>query len=230
MYNGTLGQGDGCSDNRDRGLEVKKVKRDLGEQQYLDENANQNGSLVTCPSQTCTALPQSIFSNSEINDAKSHRSIQISPLASSQPMSDTKQLTNNTSNPPTASAELPEANQAHQSVESLIQELLEQVPGEPQLAGDSNGQGISIEAFTQELRELEDRVRERSRAASQPEDSVREFVSAERLEEEQQLSVEVKQTSETKGEGAAVGLCSPARPLNQPLSQPYTGETHTGIS
>lgn len=230
MYNGTLGQGDGCSDNRDRGLEVKKVKRDLGEQQYLDENANQNGSLVTCPSQTCTALPQSIFSNSEINDANSHRSIQLSSLASSQPMSDTKQLTNNTSNPLTASAELPEANQAHQSVESLIQELLEQVPGEPQLAGDSNGQGISIEAFTQELRELEDRVRERSRGASQLEDSVRESFSAERLEEEQQLSVEGKQTSETKGEGAVVGLCSPARPLNQPLSQPYTGETHTAIS
>lgn len=227
MYNGTMGQGDGCSDNRDRGLEVKKVKRDLGEQQYLDENANQNGSLITCPSQSCTALPQSIFSNSEINDAKSLCSIQI-PSQTSQPISHTKQLTNDTSNSHSASSDLPDANQAQQSVESLIQELLEQAPGEPQLAGDSNGQGISIEAFTQELRELEDRVKERGRAASQQEETVRESISTERQEEEQQLStsLEVKLTSEIKGEGAFVGLCSPARPLNQPASQPYTGETH----
>lgn len=224
MYNGTMGRGDGCSDSRDRGLEVKKVKRDLGEQQYLDENANQNGSVVTCPSQSCSALPQSLFSNSETNDAKSLCSIQVPP-PTPPPVSNTKLLTNDTSNPHSASSDLPDANQAQQSVESLIQELLEQAPGESQLAGDSNGQGISIEAFTQELRELEDRVRERSRATSQQGESVRESASAEQQEEEQRLSaaLEAKLTSETKGEGAAVGLCSPARPLNQPASQPYTG-------
>uniref|UniRef100_A0A8C4F1Q9 FHF complex subunit HOOK-interacting protein 1B n=1 Tax=Dicentrarchus labrax TaxID=13489 RepID=A0A8C4F1Q9_DICLA len=98
-------------------------------------------------------------------------------------------------------------------------------PGEPQPPGDSNGQGISIEAFTQELRELEDRVKERSRPACQEEDTARESLSAERQEEEQQLSsaLEVKLTGDTKGEGTVVGLCSPARPLNQPASQPYTG-------
>lgn len=226
MYNGTMGQVDGCSDSRDRGLEVKKVKRDLGEQQYLDENANQNGSLVTCPSQSCTPLPQSIFSNSEMSDAKS-----LCPNQSSitQPAPDTKLQTSDTSNTHSASSDLPEANQAPQSVESLLQELLEQVPGEPQLPVDSNGQGISIEAFTQELRELEDRVKERSRAACQQEEAAREPQSAERQEEEQQLSsaLEAKLTGDAKGEGSAVGLCSPARPLNQPASQPYTGETHT---
>lgn len=224
MYNGTMGQGDGCSDNRDRGLEVKKVKRDLGEQQYLDENANQNGSLVTCPSQSCTALPQSIFSNSEMSDAKLLRSNQISSQSPvTQTTSDTKLLTSDTSNLHGASSDLPEANQ--QSVESLIQELLEQEPGEPQPPGDPNGQGISIEAFTQELRELEDQVKERSRAASQQEDTAREFLSSERQEEEQQLSsaLEGKLTGDTKGDGPVVGLCSPARPLNQPTSQPYTG-------
>ncbi|XP_059198504.1 FHF complex subunit HOOK-interacting protein 1B [Centropristis striata] len=227
MYNGTTGQGDGCSDNRDRGLEVKKVKRDLGEQQqYLDENANQNGSLVTCPSQSCTALPQSIFSNSEMSDAESLCTNQIasqSPVT--QPTSDTKLLTSDTSNTHSASSDLPEANQTQQSVESLIKELLEQAPGEPQLPGDSNGQGISIEAFTQELRELEDRVKERSRAACQQEETARESLSSERQEEEQQPSsaLEVKPTGDTKGDGPVIGLCSPARPLNQPASQPYTG-------
>lgn len=226
MYNGTMGQADGCSDNRDRGLEVKKVKRDLGEQQYLDENANQNGSLVTCTSQSCTPLPQSIFSNSEMSDAKSPCPNQSSIT---QPAPDTKLQTSDTSNPHSASSDLPEAHQAQQSVESLIQELLEQAPGEPQLPGDSNGQGISIEAFTQELRELEDRVKERSRAACQQEETAREPLSAERQEEEQQLpsALEAKLTGDTRGEGSVVGLCSPARPLNQPASQPYTGETHT---
>ncbi|XP_074514262.1 FHF complex subunit HOOK-interacting protein 1B [Sebastes fasciatus] len=222
MYNGTTGQGDGCSDNRDRGLEVKKVKRDLGEQQYLDENANQNGSLVTCSSQSCTVLPQSIFSNSEMSDAKSLRPNQIStqsPVA--QLTSDAKLLTGDTSNPRGASSDLPEANQ--QSVESLIQELLEQAPGEPQPPGDSNGQGISIEAFTQELRELEDRVKERSRASGQQEETARE--SSERQEEEQPppSTLEAKPTGDAKGDGPVAGLCSPAKPLNLPTSQPYTG-------
>ncbi|XP_034549741.1 FTS and Hook-interacting protein homolog isoform X1 [Notolabrus celidotus] len=221
MYNGTM-SGDGCSDNQDRGLEVKKVKRDLGEQQYLDENANQNGSLVTCPSQSCSALTQSIFNNSDISDAKSLCANQLASQSSvTQQPSDTKLPTSDTSYPHSASSDLPEVNQLQQSVESLIQELLEQAPGEPQPPGDSNGQGISIEAFTRELSELEDRVKERSRAACQQEETAREMLSAERQEEEQQL--EVKLTGDTKGEGAMVGLCSPARPLNQPSSQPYTG-------
>ncbi|CAI5655355.1 FHF complex subunit HOOK-interacting protein 1B [Oreochromis niloticus] len=224
MYNGTMVQGDGCSDSRDRGLEVKKVKRDLGDQQYLDENANQNGSLVTCPSQSCTALPKSIFSNSDISDAQSLCPSKIFTQTSiNQSASDTKLLTSETLNPHDASSELPEPSQ--QSVESLIEELLEQAPGDPQLPGDANGQGISIEAFTQELRELEDRVKERCKAACQLEEIARESLSTERQEEEQQLSsaLEGKLTGDVKADGSAVGICSPARPLNQPVSQPYTG-------
>uniref|UniRef100_A0A7N6BAU3 FHF complex subunit HOOK-interacting protein 1B n=1 Tax=Anabas testudineus TaxID=64144 RepID=A0A7N6BAU3_ANATE len=92
-------------------------------------------------------------------------------------------------------------------------------PGDPQLPGESNGQGISIEAFTQELRELEDRVKERTRVACQQEEPASESVTAERQEDEQLSSaVEAKLTGETKGD-----ICSPARPLNQHSSQPYTG-------
>lgn len=221
MYNGTMGQADGCSDSRDRGLEVKKVKRDLGEQQYLDENANQNGSLVSCPSQSCTPLPQSIFSNSDISDAKSLCPNQIPSQSSS---SDTKPLTSDASNPHSASSDLPVTNQCtQQSVESLIEELLEQAPGDPQLLADTNGQGISIEAFTQELRELEDQVKERSRVACQLEETAKE--SNERQEEEKPLSAALELNNDVKGDGPVVGVCSPARPLNQPAYQPYTGET-----
>ncbi|KAK2840085.1 hypothetical protein Q5P01_013825 [Channa striata] len=213
MYNGTMGQGDGCSDSRDRGLEVKKVKRDLGEPQYLDENANQNGSLVTCPLQSCTTLPPSIFNNSDTNEA-----ISLCPNQM-QSQSSVTQAVSDTSSPHAASSHLTEANQMQQSVERLIEELLEQAPGD-QLPGDSNSQGISIEAFTQELSELEDRVKERSKAACQQEDTARESMTAERQEEEPQLSssVEAKLMGEAKGD-----VCSPGRPLNPPSSQPYTG-------
>ncbi|KAM9850677.1 FHF complex subunit HOOK-interacting protein 1B [Aulostomus maculatus] len=223
MYNGTMGPGDECSDSRDRELEVKKVKRDLGENQYLDENANQNGSIVTCSSQSCTALSQSIFSNSNMNDDKPLCPTQIpSQSAITQPSMNAKPLTTETSNLHSEPSDLPEANQ---SVESLIEELLEQAPGDPQLSGDSNGQGISIEAFTQELRELEDRVKERCRAACQLEETAREPLTTEQQEEEQPLpSVsEPKLPGDIKRDSSVVGICSPARPLNQPASQPYTG-------
>ncbi|XP_071763749.1 FHF complex subunit HOOK-interacting protein 1B [Centroberyx gerrardi] len=234
MFNGTTGQGDGCSDSRDRGMEVKKVKRDLGEQQHLDENSNQNGSLVTCPSRT--APPQSMYSedNGDISDEKPLCPKQIPSQSShTQPTSDTKVLTSDSSNLRSAPSGLPEAalkDQGLQSVESLIEELLEQAPGDHQLLGDSNGQGISIEAFTQELRELEDRVRERSRTARQQEETTRDSRSAVRQEEEPPPSspLEAELTGvgaggEAKGESCVVGLCSPARPLGQPASQPYTG-------
>ena len=226
-YNGTIGQGDRCSDSRDRGLEVKKVKRDLGERQYLDENANQNGSLVSCPSQSCATVPQSVFSSSDISDARSLCSNQIPSQSSvTQPAHDTKLLTSDTSKPHSTASDLPETNQMQQSVESLIEELLEQAPGDPQLPGDTNGQGISIEAFTQELSELEDRVKEHSRAACQQEKTAIDPLSTEHQEEEHlSTALEVKLTGEVKGDGVFMGICSPARLLNQPVSQPYTGES-----
>ncbi|XP_037344860.2 FHF complex subunit HOOK-interacting protein 1B isoform X2 [Pungitius pungitius] len=196
IYNGTTAREDGCSDSRDRGLEVKKVKRDLGEPQYLDENANQNGSLVSL-----AAPPQSPF-----NDVSPPRPEPSSPPSPPGDACDPRPT------PP----DLPEADLAQQSVESLIRELLEQAPEEAPPPGDPNGQGISIEAFTQELRELEERVRERSRAAGQQEETAKER----RREEEQPLA---KPPGDTKGDVPAAGTCSPGRSLSQPASQPYTG-------
>ncbi|KAL6101231.1 fhip1b [Pungitius sinensis] len=193
IYNGTTAREDGCSDSRDKGLEVKKVKRDLGEPQYLDENANQNGSLVSL-----AAPPQSLF-----NDVGPPRADPGSPPSPPGDACDPRPT------PP----DLPEADLAQQSVESLIRELLEQAPEEAPPPGDPNGQGISIEAFTQELRELEDRVRERSRAAE-------ETAKERRREEEQPLA---KPPGDTKGDVPAAGTCSPGRSLSQPASQPYTG-------
>ncbi|CAB1418398.1 unnamed protein product [Pleuronectes platessa] len=163
--------------------------------------------------------------SSDISDEKSCPNQIPSQSSISQPTSDTKLLTCDTSNPHSVNSDLPEANQTQQSVESLIEELLEQAPGDPQLPQDTNGQGISIEAFTQELRELEDRVKERCRAASLQEETNRESLTAERPEEEQQpsLALEAKLISDTKVEGNVVGIYSPARPLSQPASQPYTG-------
>uniref|UniRef100_A0A3Q2DL83 FHF complex subunit HOOK-interacting protein 1B n=1 Tax=Cyprinodon variegatus TaxID=28743 RepID=A0A3Q2DL83_CYPVA len=126
--------------------------------------------------------------------------------------------------PHSTSSDLPETNQTQQSVERLIEELLEQSPDDPQLPSDANGQGITIEAFTQELRELEDRVKERSQAAFQPSDTAVDSPSAEQLEEEQlSTALNAKLASDGKGEGSEVGIFSPAKPLNQPASQPYTG-------
>uniref|UniRef100_A0A8C5ECD3 FHF complex subunit HOOK-interacting protein 1B n=1 Tax=Gouania willdenowi TaxID=441366 RepID=A0A8C5ECD3_GOUWI len=201
MYNGTVSQGDGCLDSRDRGLEVKKVKRDLGEQQYLDENANQNGTMVSG-----STLPNNVFSNSKITIT--------------QPAAETKPLMRNISEPHSTSTDLPETNQLQQSVESIIEELLEQAPEDHQQPGDSNGQGISIEAFTKELRELEDQVNKHSRAACQTEDIVRESLSAELQEE---VVMEAKLAGKVMGDEALAGIFSPAQPLNQPVSQPYTG-------
>lgn len=183
LLNGTTAQ----NDSQERGLEVKKVKRDLGEKQYLDENANQNGDVMKCTSQSCN-----IFGN-DISDGKTVSS--------------------------NAAQELEESSQ---SVESLIEELLEQAPGD---SSETNGQGISIEAFTQELRELEDRVKGRESAAvCKPEDmntQERQMQQQHPLEEES--GIMGAGGTESKGDSSVVGLCSPARPLNQPVSQPYTG-------
>uniref|UniRef100_A0A8C7XVE4 FHF complex subunit HOOK-interacting protein 1B n=1 Tax=Oryzias sinensis TaxID=183150 RepID=A0A8C7XVE4_9TELE len=113
----------------------------------------------------------------------------------------------------------PETNPSQQSVESLLEELLEQAPGDPQMSADANGQGISIEAFTLELRKLEDRVKERSRPACKQEPSAAETLPAEQQEEDEQLPT----APEAKGDASVMGAPSPARPVNQPTSQPYTG-------
>ncbi|CAN9498472.1 unnamed protein product [Ophioblennius macclurei] len=220
MYNGTTAaMAAEAGDGGERGLEVKKVKRDLGEsqRQYLDENANQNGAMVTC----AAAVSQSMFGDSDMTDGEPFR---LAPTAA-----EAKPPGADASKAFAAPSDLPDASN-QQSVESLIEELLEQAPGDPPPPGDANGQGISIEAFTQELRELEDRVKERCRAAGTQDTAAaaasaaaREALSAERQQQEEEQQLEAKLAADAKADVAVVGLCSPVRPLNQPLAQPYTG-------
>ncbi|XP_062389910.1 FHF complex subunit HOOK-interacting protein 1B isoform X2 [Sardina pilchardus] len=113
-----------------------------------------------------------------------------------------------------------------ESVESLIEELLERAPTAA-APGDSNGQGISIEAFHQELRELEERVRERRAVAQALEELAREPPALEHAEDELQppptpLEAEAA-AGDAKMENAMGGMFSPARPLGQPAAPPYTG-------
>ncbi|XP_056145819.1 FHF complex subunit HOOK-interacting protein 1B [Lampris incognitus] len=224
MLNGMTGQGDSCSDSQDRGMEVKKVKRELGEQHHLDENSNQND-----PPQ-----PMHNDDNGDISDEKPLCPKQIHNLSHcSLPLSDISMPSSDGSQRCSVPSSLPDTNlkdQGLQSVERLIEELLEQAPGDHQLSGDSNGQGISIEAFTQELRELEDRMRERSRAARQPEETAGVPPSAARQVDEptpsSPLDSELAGTrvsTKAKAESSVMGLSSPARPLGQPASQPYIG-------
>ncbi|KAM9805201.1 FHF complex subunit HOOK-interacting protein 1B isoform 2-T2 [Neosynchiropus ocellatus] len=213
MYNGAMrpDDDDGRSQSRDRELAVKKVKRDFEETQFLDENANRNGSM-----DTCTTLSQSVFTNSDSSSATSHCTNQNVPPGqpSDSPNSDTSHVVQS------ALSDLPDANHTQQSVESLIEELLEQAPGDPQLPGDSNGQGISIEAFTQELSELESRVKGRRSSADQQEEA-----TGDSQEEDPALpcSSEAKLAGGSKAESTVASVCRPATPLNQPASQPYTG-------
>ena len=115
-------------------------------------------------------------------------------------------------------------------MESLIEELLERAPVAVPQAGDSNGQGISIEAFHQELRELEERLRGRRAAGQALEELNRDVPILEQTEDEPQPPPTPLETEsgvgEAKMENAAGGLFSPARPLGQPAAPPYTGKPH----
>eukprot|EP00063_Salmo_salar_P046269 XP_014021104.1 PREDICTED: FTS and Hook-interacting protein homolog [Salmo salar] len=240
IINGTLlgGQGDGCRDSQDGGMEVKKVKRELGEQRHpAGGDSSQNGGVGACPApaQSCRSL-QGFYSegNGSVESSRglpphkpSHTQTQSAPLLSEpRTNSSNDRLTLHAAAPGPGSGP-PEAifNQS-EAVERLISELLDGAgpwEGGQQGPGDSNGQGISIEAFTHELRELEERVRERSRGVGllrQLEETTRDPHS-----EEPPPPSPLDADLMGSGVGAGVvGVFSPARPLGQPSSQPYTGE------
>ncbi|KAI4872218.1 hypothetical protein NFI96_000671 [Prochilodus magdalenae] len=169
LYNGT-GQVDNCVDSLDGGMEVKKVKRDAD---VTDIESGLNGSIGMVSIESSPTLQggySDFHSNTTINKPASSQ-VQSSALPQSQPSPPTRQLSSQECNPSDGQRSAPGPSMAEtslktctthglESVESLIEELLEKAPSEP-LAGDSNGQGISIEAFHQELRELEERVKAR---------------------------------------------------------------------
>uniref|UniRef100_A0A8B9NW32 FHF complex subunit HOOK-interacting protein 1B n=1 Tax=Apteryx owenii TaxID=8824 RepID=A0A8B9NW32_APTOW len=119
-----------------------------------------------------------------------------------------------------------------QSVDSLIDELLAKVPAEP------NGASVSIETFTEELREIEAEMKNGSGAAPSPEEQPRApDAPLSREEEEVYESFASLPDSEApagSGEASARALpraldplsqivVSPLRTLGQPPSQPFTG-------
>ncbi|XP_077392613.1 FHF complex subunit HOOK-interacting protein 1B isoform X2 [Festucalex cinctus] len=99
------------------------------------------------------------------------------------------------------------------TLESLIQELLEPSPADTRPPDDSDGEGISIEAFTQELKMLEERV-------TPPPTNAAETSPGDQHDGDPE-----EKTADVTGQSSQTAVCSPARPLAlaQGSCQPYTG-------
>lgn len=215
----------------DGGMEVKKVKRDAdvgGEVEPLGINGgvgvgaaesslplHGEYSSVTKPSQVQSAMlphPQSSPANlqSSSQEYQSSEGQRLTPALSSTETF----ITTSCSSP------------GLESVESLIDELLEQAPSEP-LSEDANGQGISIEAFHQELRELEERVKGRRVHKRSTDEFIQDPLSnppdPNRTGEECPSLETEKGAEESKPESFTPAVFSPARLLGQPQAQPYIG-------
>uniref|UniRef100_A0AAY4D2D5 FHF complex subunit HOOK-interacting protein 1B n=1 Tax=Denticeps clupeoides TaxID=299321 RepID=A0AAY4D2D5_9TELE len=208
LFNGT-GQGDGCSVSSDGGMEVKKVKRDCSA-----GSLSQNGTMEHHTSKL-------LGSREPFCGIGGMKQVTTQPRPSEQECNSSDGM--NTIRP-SGSSEVSVSNQGLESVESLIEELLERAPAAAPQPGESNGQGISIEAFHQELRELEERVRERKRMPHALEEISQEAPVPAHIDEElvPQSSLEAEVGGgEHKAENSA--MFSPGRLLGQPLPQPYTG-------
>lgn len=255
LFNGT-GRGDGCPDIMDGAMEVKKVKRDVDANVSTSgAELGQNGTVGMCTPEACLPLQGGGKSSSYVDDALSVGStgpqqtpqqVSCQPQPAGPPLScpaseskapdegpkptpSPSQAAPDTSLSASASSSSSGPSRGPESVESLIEELLERAPtaAAPQ-AGDSNGQGISIEAFHQELRELEERMRERRAATQALEELARELPAHEHTEDELQPPPTPLESEsgagEAKMDAAAGGMFSPARPLGQPAAPPYTGK------
>lgn len=219
LYNGT-GQVE-FTDSVDERMEVKKVKRESDVNNSVVE-LGMNGSMGPVDYNDFHVGPALKSSQVQLKPHLQHQtsvpsSAQECPQSESQRLSPVLGLTETST--------VARDSKGSESVERLIEELLERAPSEP-LSGDSKCQGISIEAFHQELRELEERVRERRVLSRSSEESSRESRAAPALSltDEDCLPAETEQrSSETKPDSSTTGVFSPARPLGQPLAQPYTG-------
>lgn len=219
LYNG-MGQVE-FTDTVDERMEAKKVKRDSDVNSGMVETG-MNGSMGPVDYNDFHVGSKLKSSQVQLKPHLQHHtsvpsSTQECLQGESQRLSPVLGLTE--------SSVVSHDSKGSESVERLIEELLERAPSEP-LSGDSKCQGISIEAFHQELRELEERVRERRFSSRSSEESSRESRTAPlpSLTDEDCLPVETEQrSSETKPDSSTTGVFSPARPLGQPLAQPYTG-------
>uniref|UniRef100_A0A8C1M5P1 FHF complex subunit HOOK-interacting protein 1B n=1 Tax=Cyprinus carpio TaxID=7962 RepID=A0A8C1M5P1_CYPCA len=221
LYNG-MGQVE-LTDSVDEKMEVKKVKRDSDVNNRMVESG-MNGSMGIGSVDYNDFHVGSTMKSSQVQ-VKPHLQHQTSVPTSTQECLESESQRLSPVPALTETSTVPCDSRGPESVERLIEELLERAPSEP-LTGDSKCQGISIEAFHQELRELEERVRERRVLSRSSEESSREYRTAPTpsLTDEDCLPVETEQhSSETKTESYATGVFSPARPLGPPLAQPYTG-------
>ncbi|XP_035378743.1 FTS and Hook-interacting protein homolog isoform X2 [Electrophorus electricus] len=232
LYNGT-GQANECVDTPDGGMEVKKVKRDAD----VSGEPGPNGGVGMMGSTESSLALEGGYGDFHVSSAKKPAPSQVKsnllPQAqtcspSLQPSSQTLNCRSLPAPKPSDASVAAGGSQALESVESLIEELLEQAPSEPDRSelGDSNGHGISIEAFHQELRELEERVRGRRAHSHSAEelgqDSVPTSPGPHRMDEECPPPESEQGAGEPKSDGSA-GTFSPARPPAQPLTQPYIG-------
>ncbi|XP_035266523.1 FTS and Hook-interacting protein homolog isoform X1 [Anguilla anguilla] len=222
LYNGA-GQGGPCADVQEAESEVKKVKRDSGGDPPPGE-AGLNGGVVGRP----PGGPPTSGAKQQGWAVQGGQGQPATPLPNASEAPEPAPKPNSAPNARVGPAEPPAPSLGLESVESLIEELLERAPAGP-LAGDPGVQGISIEAFHQELRELEDRVRERrgaeDAAARDPPVPTPGPGPDPTPADDRPPSPPDSDLSaaEPKAESSAPGVLSPAHPLTQPASQPYTG-------
>ncbi|XP_018614439.2 FHF complex subunit HOOK-interacting protein 1B [Scleropages formosus] len=194
LYNGAGQEG---------GMEVKKVRRDSNEAVFAADGVGIYCSEVHPPGHA-----EMVASVGEIQKRTLSQGCNPPPA----PPLDVRGLNSNQGRePPDVSGPL---EQRLESVESLIDELLERAPAAAQ-AEETGGQGISIEAFHQELRELEARVRDRQgELPRDPPDPPARPPSP--------TEAELDMT-EPKAESSSQATFSSHRLIGQPLPQPYTG-------
>lgn len=110
------------------------------------------------------------------------------------------------------------------SVDSLLEELLAKAPAEP------NGAGVSIEAFTQELREIE---AEMENGAKVEPPAMPEPLLSHEEEEAYASFAALPEGEEALGRVRALdplaqAVASPPRTVGPPHSQPFTGGAERG--
>ncbi|KAM6097254.1 FHF complex subunit HOOK-interacting protein 1B [Chlamydotis macqueenii] len=108
------------------------------------------------------------------------------------------------------------------SVDSLIEELLARVPAEP------NGAGVTIEAFTEQLREIEAEMKNGGDGGALPAPQEPPEAPLSREEEETFASFAALSEGDAAGRGRppdplAQLVASPPRAVGPPPSQPFTG-------
>ncbi|MBN3277886.1 F16A2 protein, partial [Polyodon spathula] len=233
LFNGIRQVVTNTTERQDGGNEVKKVWRDSGENSCGGHNGAQSEILHPDTSghypENCQGSGELQVSQCSLGSevtkctlgsqvSKGLLGSQISQVSYGSQLSE-EQLS--------ALSERNVPNRSLESVESLIEELLDRAPGE------ANGSGINIEVFSQELKELEETVWEQHAQRGQENPGSANNGSQgggcapllPHKEEEERPPThecELADTGSPKLKNVPP-LFSLTRGLGQPLSQPYTG-------